>query len=1044
MVQIHVSQLRRVLAPSDAAIETHGRGYALRVADDAVDATRFRHLVERAARVPAEDGAARRALDLWHGAALADVAGEPFAAPEIRRLEELRLRAWELAVEADIAAGREDQALAELERLIDGDPLRERLYALRMLALYRSGRQAEALETYITARRRLIDEVGVEPGAELHEVHERILRHDPALRGRTTAGDASAPAADTVPSRDEPRVPPEPAGRGRRRPVLIVAAVVAVASVAAFLALRLTGTDRSADIAAGAVGVVDAGTRTVTRQLRVTPDPGAVVAGAGSVWIASPSGGTVARIRPGGRRVDTIDVAGRPAALAFGGGSLWAADADSGDVAQIDPRPNRVVQRVRLGNGLRALAVAHGALWGAAGLDGEVVRFDLRTGRSLRRTPVGGEPTALAAAPDAVWVTAENGRLLRLDRATGLVTGAVRVGSGPGAVQASGGAVWVANTQDGTVSRVEAATQRVTWTVPADGRPSSLTLAGGGLWVGDETGALLRLDPRTGRRTDRIGVRSPPTAVAAVGGDEVWAIAAPPATVHRGGTLRIVQNAQEFDPALADIDYATAGLLFDGLVRFRRAPGAAGATLVPALAVAVPEPDEGGRRYAFALRAGLRYADGSEVRAGDVRASLERALRGPAHEDIGMYDAIAGAAACRRLPARCDLSAGVVADDDARTVTLRLTRPDPELLANLTLPVASVLPASAGSPRSGGAIVGTGPYRVARTGPQRAVLLRNPHFRGSLTDERGSGFASRVEIRMGMPDDDAIAEVERDRADLASAFALPPEELAAIRTRFGSRLVSSPFYSTLYAWIDTRSPPFDDVRARRALNLAVDRRRAVEVFGGAAAGVPTCQLLPAGFPGQRPMCPFTARASPAGAWSAPDPLRARALAQAAGLRGSRVELLVPTTIDRLAHVISDALGDLGVTTRVRRFDDYEVLLRRTREPQARGRLGLLGWIADHPHPAGFLRPLVACDASPATGGMNVSRFCEPSVDAAIRRAERQGTGGDAWLDVERRIAAAAPVVPLLNARLPVVTARRVGNVQFNLLTGPLLDKMWVR
>jgi DNA-binding SARP family transcriptional activator len=146
MLQLYVSQLRRLLSEDSAQIVTQGRGYELRVDPDAVDVGSFERLVEEAARdrdVP--NGAAHAALTLWQGAPLADVANEPFAAAEIRRLQELRLRAAELAIDDDLALGREQEALAKLERLIEDDPLRERFYAQRMLALYRAGRQAEAL-----------------------------------------------------------------------------------------------------------------------------------------------------------------------------------------------------------------------------------------------------------------------------------------------------------------------------------------------------------------------------------------------------------------------------------------------------------------------------------------------------------------------------------------------------------------------------------------------------------------------------------------------------------------------------------------------------------------------------------------------------------------------------------------------------------------------------------------------------------------------------------------------------------------------------------
>ena len=154
MLQQLVSQLRMALAASggDAEVVTRGRGYELRLEHDDVDVRRFERLVA--------EGAPREALGLWRGPALDDLADEPFAAAEIRRLEELRLTAIELAIDGDLAAGRHRELIGELDALVAGEPLRERLRALqRLLALYRSGRQAEALAAYRVARAALVEQI---------------------------------------------------------------------------------------------------------------------------------------------------------------------------------------------------------------------------------------------------------------------------------------------------------------------------------------------------------------------------------------------------------------------------------------------------------------------------------------------------------------------------------------------------------------------------------------------------------------------------------------------------------------------------------------------------------------------------------------------------------------------------------------------------------------------------------------------------------------------------------------------------------------------
>ena len=185
MVQNYVWRLRSVLADEGGAeIVTRGRGYELRIDRELVDVCRLERLVSEASRAAAAKrpaSAAREALALFRGDPLADVADEPFADAEIRRLEELRLAAAELAIDADLAAGRHHELVGEIDALLADNPLRERLHAQRMLALYRCGRQAEALDAYRHARATLVEEIGIEPSAELRDLHEAILRQDPSL-----------------------------------------------------------------------------------------------------------------------------------------------------------------------------------------------------------------------------------------------------------------------------------------------------------------------------------------------------------------------------------------------------------------------------------------------------------------------------------------------------------------------------------------------------------------------------------------------------------------------------------------------------------------------------------------------------------------------------------------------------------------------------------------------------------------------------------------------------------------------------------------------
>jgi DNA-binding SARP family transcriptional activator len=180
-LQVMVSKLRKKLG--DRRLVTHPPGYVLRVEPAALDLARFEQLLGEARRAAPESAARKlhQALALWRGPALADLAYESFAQAEIARLEELRLAALDQRIDADLATGRHAELVGELEALVAQHPLHERLRCQLMVALYRSGRQAEALDAYRAARRELSEELGLEPSEELKRLEQAILRQDPAL-----------------------------------------------------------------------------------------------------------------------------------------------------------------------------------------------------------------------------------------------------------------------------------------------------------------------------------------------------------------------------------------------------------------------------------------------------------------------------------------------------------------------------------------------------------------------------------------------------------------------------------------------------------------------------------------------------------------------------------------------------------------------------------------------------------------------------------------------------------------------------------------------
>src|SRR5262245_4296069 len=192
-LQGYVSSLRKQLGAE--TVETVGAGYRLKIGPDELDTHSFEELLAEARPLERAPAAAklREALALWRGPALADFAYDDFAQNEIDRLEELRLGGIERRVDLELALGHHDDLVPELEALVHTYPLRERLRGHLMVALYRSGRQAEALDAYRDARTALRDELGLEPSEELQALQRAILDHDPSL---------AAPPRVDVPSAD--------------------------------------------------------------------------------------------------------------------------------------------------------------------------------------------------------------------------------------------------------------------------------------------------------------------------------------------------------------------------------------------------------------------------------------------------------------------------------------------------------------------------------------------------------------------------------------------------------------------------------------------------------------------------------------------------------------------------------------------------------------------------------------------------------------------------------------------------------------------------
>ncbi|MGI8972804.1 MAG: BTAD domain-containing putative transcriptional regulator, partial [Gaiella sp.] len=541
---------------------TRAPGYALAIAPTDVDLERFRVLHGQGlALLEAGDAraAAERletALGLWRGPSLADLADEVFAGVPARSHEKQRLDALESRLDAHLALGRHAELVGELRGLVREHPFRERARAQLMLALYRSGRQAEALDEYTVARRSFVDELGLEPEPELQRLQQAILAQEPGLELART------------PSRAAHRT------SSRRRllvPLVAAAAILAAGAVATVALLRPSAEPEAASLRGGHAAAVDLDTGELVRRIPAGRTPAAIGVGNGVVWLVDADARTILRVDTVSRVVESLATGATPTDLAVAGDALWVANgrplatsqfvgpvatavarvdaATRTERAQIElPRagaavsnlvenhlavsdaavwavtPDFAVVRIDRVSGtitattraVRAAAVAVGpaGVW-VLGVDGEVARLDERTARTLSTVRLPAPSVAgIAVGHDAAWVTSPaDGSLWRIGGGRIPSLGTIELAPGVTDVAADASRVAIVNPSAGTLTHVDPETATVVRTISFDGIPRAVALDDGTAWVavvpGPEASAIGAVD---GVRTFATDICEPVSA----------------------------------------------------------------------------------------------------------------------------------------------------------------------------------------------------------------------------------------------------------------------------------------------------------------------------------------------------------------------------------------------------------------------------------------------------------------------------------------------------------------------------------------------------
>jgi DNA-binding SARP family transcriptional activator len=490
-VQGYVSQLRRALG--DGVLMTRSPGYVLRIDGESVDAERFDQLAAEGRRrlEDADPGEALASLDaalaLWRGQALADFAFDDFAQSEIQRLTERRLETQEARIDALLELGRSGGLVAELEALVAAHPGRERLRAQLMLALYRSGRQADALTVFRDGRRRAA-ELGLDPGPDLVRLEKAILNHDPSL---------DSPVAAAV---ERPSV----ADRG------------------------LASSPAESQVPPDSVALIDQQRSRVVGHVLVGRRPVALAIGHGSVWVANADDGTVSRIDPDRHEVMRTIGIGAPAIdLAVAADAVWVANGSDGTVSRIDPNADAVVETIDVRgsselvwNPAYAVDVDDDSVWIAAG-PSHVLRLDPTTNEVSATIDVGHVPVGLALGEESLWVVTTAERAVRIEPHTNTATAEVPIGD-PVALAAGDHAVWACDVR-GQIWRINPDTATVSQTTPVGrGLVAVCTRRGMVFAANNADGTVVQIDAQDGRVVGIVRIGHAPTDVASVDGNAVW------------------------------------------------------------------------------------------------------------------------------------------------------------------------------------------------------------------------------------------------------------------------------------------------------------------------------------------------------------------------------------------------------------------------------------------------------------------------------------------------------------------------------------------
>jgi peptide/nickel transport system substrate-binding protein len=528
-------------------------------------------------------------------------------------------------------------------------------------------------------------------------------------------------------------------------------------------------------------------------------------------------------------------------------------------------------------------------------------------------------------------------------------------------------------------------------------------------------------------------------------------------TPHKGGVFTILANSSfgVADPAQNYTleEWQLLIMTHDGLVGFAHENGAADTKIVPDLATSVPLPTNGGKTYVFHIRRGIKFSNGQVLKPSDFVRTFERQFTVPGPTTF--YNSLVGA--CKPGVKACpSIAKGVVANDSAYTLTLHLTAPDPELMDQLSLPFAFAVPSNTPLTSTKNSVPpGTGPYMWKSYGPNtEAVLVRNPYFHVWSAAAQPAGYPNEIVEKYGLQVSDEVTEVENGEAnEVFDGDQIPSDDLSQLNSpKYAGQVHVNTLTADWYFALNTKRPPFNNLKARQAINYAANRAAYVKIAGGPSLAVPTCQILPPGFPSYKPYCPYTAGTNHT-KWTAPDLAKAKALVKASGTAGEKV--VVDGTNDQVGkelvtQMISDldSIGYKAVPQLLAASIQYPYVQNSSN--LGKWNVGWSAWYQDYPAPSDFLNVLLGCttihpnsDASP-----NIAEYCDHTTQSQINHAEaiehtQPSAGAALWTKIDQEDTNAAPWVDLYNPKQIDFLSKNVHGYEWGPQWYIFIDRLWL-